>query len=187
MVGESSVNKLALRSGDGELQPSQNERFRNRIRRHSNTNRIQSSRQPVGHMRLFLGSTNDSTALAKTSEPACRRSRATRVPILVPSRWNSRERSAGSTAAVPSRRRLYRSPPRRAHWPRAHKRFRLEKPPVRPRVSIQRHGQLHYSGKSSFASPAILPVCLKTRNACIIRSRSPSKTRSTSPMESLVR
>jgi hypothetical protein len=28
---------------------------------------------------------------------------------------------------------------------------------------------------------------LKTRNACIIRSRSPSKTRSTSPMESLVR
>ena len=53
--------------------------------------------------------------------------------------------------------------------------------------SARRRADFAHSGRSSFPSPAVLPVCLKTRKACISRSRSPSKTRSTSPMESLVR
>src|SRR5215469_15989002 len=44
-----------------------------------------------------------------------------------------------------------------------------------------------HSGNSSLSSPAVLPVLRQTRNAWISGSRSPSSTRSTSPMASLLR
>lgn len=43
---------IRARSGDWNSRLA-NERFRDRICRHSNAHRIQSGRQPVGHMRLF--------------------------------------------------------------------------------------------------------------------------------------
>ena len=177
---------IGARRGDGNAGFA-NQRLRDRMGGHPNTYRIQSRGQPIRHVRLlrqhqrqrpgpkfpgqFFGALRPLAHQATRhfdrthmNNQRARRRPAFRGVDFFNGRWIER---VGSQPVHRLRRKCYQF--------------------ARADQSRGAGNLAVYSGRSSFPSPAILPVCLKTRNACISRSRSPSNTRSTSPIESLVR